>query len=1423
VLVVLASVGPAFGAAITVPERVTSEDIAAERASLQPYERKLDTHVMRVLRAGYGRNSPNIRSSRLAVPIDDAGRAKVVIESANLSKIVDLLRRPDVTLSFADSNYGFAEAWVPLSLIHDLALMPEVRHISSGLRPRTRGITSSGDSILHADLARSDTGFDGTGVRIGVISDGDSTLGLSLASGELPTDTHVARDNTGGNEGTAMMEIVHDLAPGAGLYFASGNPIFNPVTGSAETTDGGTMIGAIRALEGSNCGVIVDDLGFYSQPMFQDGSIAQEAAFAVTQGFTYLSAAGNDRKKHYLGTYSDGGSYEGAAATVDHAHQFAPGELSDDFKLTGSGSAANPNYVNFILQWDDPWDAPVNNYDLYVFDNVTNTLIGSSVQVQGAGAAHPYESVAVQYGGAADTYVQLNVVVSLVSGAPARFHLYAVSTAAQAVTSYSPAGGIFGHPAANGVIAVAAVDANAPPWNTVEWFSDYGPTEIKYPAAVLRQEPSVAGIDDVRTSVSGFDPFYGTSAAAPHIAAIAALLKQAAPEMTPAQVQTALRTTATDIETSGIDYASGYGLVNADAALLWIRPNVTVDKTPINLYGYEGRFGATAAHFTLTNTVASRGGMMKWTATTDAPWLHVNRTSGRANASDEISVWADTNGLTAPGATAHVVITLEHCVQNSISIPVNLDLTAPGATITVDNNATTLAQAVDFANAHPGTTIKFAVPSSDPGYAGGVAKIAGPSVLSISAPGTFIDGFSQTLFGGDTNPNGPEVKISTTLYFSSSFNCVRGVDMANVPNTIGVNQVQPALWFEGPAANGNTVIGCYIGCDPTGQSAAPTQAGVEIDAGASGNRVGGTRAADRNIIAGCSNVGIQILSIPQYGVCQDNVIVGNWVGIDSNGTHSVGTQVTAIQLQSSCAHNAIGGSTPTSANVIGGTQYGIVLYATGATSNRIIGNLVGVDPTGKTAIPIVNWGISAILGATYNSIGGPGAGERNVISGNGNAGVVIESSGTYYNRVVGNLIGVAADGVTPIPNGGGVVIANGAAYNVVGGTTANPANANVISGNNGAGVWITASSTNNYVMGNAIGATALTGGVGLGNGGPGVYISSYSTGNVIGGMDPADGTAGDASNVIAFNGFDGVNMKAESSLTNVVSRNSIHDNSPLGIDLGDNGTADGDTSPYYRAPILNGAYLYSNFTIVSGTLHNGTDAATLQFYSNDNVDPSGTGQGQTYLLSVPLSTGGPFTVTIPGLPVGTHVAAIAIHTGGANPGDTSEFSNDVDVQATAPNTTPPNVLLLSPGSGTVAPRGTIQTIAWSADTGGTIQNQAVEYSLDSGATWNLIQNAIPADLRAWAWLVPDANTTHARVRVIAQDWNGQSGTGDSPDFTITSAPTLGDAAEALRIAGGLETATPSTMASLNVWTGGTSATSIDVLDAIRLARAASGT
>lgn len=1409
---------------LAVPQCVTAEDLRAERASLQPYEQKLETHVRRVLRAAYGQVPPNLEAARAVVPADSQGRVHVLIETSDVASLASELRRADVKLLFADSSYGGVEAWVPIPLVASLADFPGVRFISPATKPETDVVVSKADTILHADTARTDAKVDGTGVNVGVISDGATSVGTSQAAGELSmTDTHVVRPHSG-DEGTAMMEIVHDLAPGSPLYFASGWTVDN------QTSSAGAIIGAFRSLEASGCTVITDDLSYYDVPMFEDGPIAKETDFLVSQGITLTTSAGNIGDSHYLGPYTDGGDYAGTSVTVHHADSFENGLNYYQFNVH-AGTTSSPTTAFYKLLWDDPWNTPTDDYNLYVFDN-TGNLIDSSVNVQAPGTSHPIEFVGVQNKGGA---FAAELVVELASGTPGRFHLYG-SGATESTTQVAPGRCIIGHKAAVGEMATAAIEAEDPTstWNTVEYFSNQGPSEIKYPAPVVRPKPDITGIDGVHTSVAGFTTFHGTSAAAPTIAGVIALLKQASPELTPAQVRTALATTAVDVAAAGFDPFAGPGRADADAAIQWIRPDVTASPSSITMTGYEGRFGATATHVVLTNNVKERGGQMAWSAVPDAPWIKLNRTSGRANGTDEFSVWADTTGIAAPGTSGHIVITFQRCVQPTISIPVSLSLSPAGPTYTVNatvesssnpGSTNTLPEAITFANANPGATIKFAVPAGDANFTGGVVRFPHASLPAIQQPGILIDGFSQTVAGGDTNTSGPEIQISDTLYFNRSFNCVRGVAMNSIPPASGQNNVQPAIWFDTANSKGNTVIGCYIGCDPTGQNALPTQAGVELSNGAGASRVGGTKAAERNVISGCSSIGIEV-----FNGGQDNVIVGNWVGIDANGAHGVGAGVTGIQLQYNVFHTAIGGSVLPAANVVSGLQYGIVLFgypgAAGApvSGNRVIGNRVGTDPAGMTAIANSTWGVSAIYNGTGNWIGGASAGERNVICGNGDAGVVIESAQITGNRVVGNAIGVGADGSTVIPNKTGVAIADSASQNVIGGTTVLPGTANIIAGNTAAGVFITGGASQNYVEGNAIGNTALLGGVPKPNSGPGVYISGASLSNKIGGMDPADGSAADAGNHIAGNLSGGIILTPDSSRTNAISRNSIHDNIGLGIDVADDGVPQQDGDPYYNPPDLTGAYLYDGFTLVTGGIFNGADGATIQFFTSDQADASGYGEGKKYQLSVPASGTGNFAFAIPALPIGTSISAIAIHTGGSNPGDSSEFSNAVAVQPVpAGSLTPPNVKVLTPNGGNVVQADSIQPITWTTDSAGEVNRHFVDYSLDSGATWTNIPNFIPDDARSWAWLVPNVASTHARIRVRAEDWYGTEGSDTSDaDFTIQGSG-FANPADALRIAAGLASSDAAAMARLNVVTTGSSATRIDILDAIRLARIAAGT
>ena len=161
--------------------------------------------------------------------------------------------------------------------------------------------TSQGDVAMRSDIARTTFGVDGSGVTVGVLSDSfDSQGGAAgdVASGDLPPGIVVLQDAAGSDEGRALMQIVHDVAPGAALAFQTA------VFGQAAYAQG------ISDLAAAGADVIVDDLIYLAEPMFQDGIVAQAVDEVVTDsGVAYFSSAGNNGRDAYADTFSPGGVF----------------------------------------------------------------------------------------------------------------------------------------------------------------------------------------------------------------------------------------------------------------------------------------------------------------------------------------------------------------------------------------------------------------------------------------------------------------------------------------------------------------------------------------------------------------------------------------------------------------------------------------------------------------------------------------------------------------------------------------------------------------------------------------------------------------------------------------------------------------------------------------------------------------------------------------------------------------------------------------------------------------------------------------------------------------------------------------------------------------------------------------------------------
>jgi subtilisin family serine protease len=529
-----------FGGAVSLGDGTTMgglDELRRGKAALDWADQKLESRLLSVRGLPTGgvlddprrpppwRRGDNVRVTVRVDALDDATRA--ALGDAGLDIERESSRRPLV------------EGWVPAGRLRALAALDGVRSVRAVDRGQTR-VTSAGDVASRANLARG-LGVTGSGVRVGVISDGIDGAASAIAAGELPGQPAVPAgcETAGGSEGTAMLEIVHDLAPDATLFFASG--VASPMK----------FVEAVQCLTAAGVDVIVDDLGFFGEPYFEDGDVADAVRTAVQAGVSYHTAAGNAAQLHYEGDYRD--------SPQSNFHNF----ISTGSAVDNTNGVAIPpgGSLLCVLQWDDPFGSADDDYDLLLVDQSRNVIAASRTPQNGQG--DPVEIVV--HDNSTGTTELAGLVIERSRGATRTLELFCVRdvTGMEYVT---PGSSIFGQAAVPEAITVAAVAAADPGLDTVERFSSQGPARLAFPPAT-RPKPDLAGFDGVDTSVPGFAPFLGTSAAAPHTAAIAALMLQRNPFLTPADLQGILAATAVDIGPPGFDAAAGAGRVDALAAV----------------------------------------------------------------------------------------------------------------------------------------------------------------------------------------------------------------------------------------------------------------------------------------------------------------------------------------------------------------------------------------------------------------------------------------------------------------------------------------------------------------------------------------------------------------------------------------------------------------------------------------------------------------------------------------------------------------------------------------------------------------------------------------------------------------------------------------------------------------------------------------
>ncbi|WP_437649939.1 S8 family peptidase [Sorangium sp. So ce362] len=532
----------------------------------------------------------------------------------------------------------------PISGLDAIAATSGLRFIRPTMAMTSAGrVTTQGDRSLRSDVARERFGVDGRGVRVGVLSDSfDCARGplvpgqmftdaaLDIARGDLPSDIHVLEDLEDAeciDEGRAMMQIIHDVAPGASLSFHT-----------AAISEEDFAAGIVELAE-DGAKVIVDDIIYFAEPMFEDGLVADAVDEVVKHGVAYFSAAGNLARQSYESRFRDSGRF---GLLGGQRHDFDPGAGVDDLQRVSAGAGST---TLMAFNWDQPSISAngrrgsQSDMDLIFYHRNGEPVEGCTLDVSQVVCQIP--GVADNLGGDAvevavlindsDEDLDFQIGLELSAGPAPRLMKYVwfelngtfsvEEFDTQSATTY-------GHANAAGAEAVGA----AAWFQTEEWgsplepacrpaclnsFSSAGGTPVLFddhgrrlPVPQVRLKPGVTGPDGGNTTFffstlateipgstepDGFPNFFGTSASAPHVAAVAALMLDAhardiaagtnfigSERLPPFLVYSVLRLTADDMRlrnlggdigptpvagAPGFDFDTGFGFVDAVRAL----------------------------------------------------------------------------------------------------------------------------------------------------------------------------------------------------------------------------------------------------------------------------------------------------------------------------------------------------------------------------------------------------------------------------------------------------------------------------------------------------------------------------------------------------------------------------------------------------------------------------------------------------------------------------------------------------------------------------------------------------------------------------------------------------------------------------------------------------------------------------------------
>jgi len=526
----------ALASAQDLPENAQRQirALLSEKDSRNSAQVKMDSHLVHAAQILRGRpvspDFPTPPGELESVHLDANSFVEVDIQADVTPALLALIRSVGGAVVSAFPEYESVRARLPLVSVERVAGLGEVRQIRTAAQAfvNTEGPDVVGDTAHQAITARPNFGLDGAGVKIGVISNGVNSLAAEQTALRLPAVNVIAGPAGSGDEGTAMLEIVYTLAPGATLYFATGNG------GEAQ------MAANIQALATAGCSIIVDDLMYFAEGAFQDDTVSKAVDTVTAAGVFYFSAAGNNNslKKSTSGTWQgdflDSGTTLSTISAKESGsyaiHSF--GAANYDTLTIPSTVSVNGGEGVYELMWSDPLGQSANDYDLFITDSSGNVL-GSSTNVQN-GREDPEEDITGNSTVSSKCASGTCHIIIVKHGGAATFARALFLSTERGELSIATSGATYGHSAAASAVTVAATNATygdtagctgfATSCNGVllgvESYSSDGPRQMFYNengtaitpnnfligtgGGLSLSKPDITAADNINTGVSGF-------------------------------------------------------------------------------------------------------------------------------------------------------------------------------------------------------------------------------------------------------------------------------------------------------------------------------------------------------------------------------------------------------------------------------------------------------------------------------------------------------------------------------------------------------------------------------------------------------------------------------------------------------------------------------------------------------------------------------------------------------------------------------------------------------------------------------------------------------------------------------------------------------------------------------------------------------